>query len=54
MVLPINTKMCEMINAYFLRTGFDEKNYTLLYEGKKLDSNYERKISEILINLSNI
>ena len=54
MALPINTKICEMINAYFLRTGFDEKNYTFLYDGKKLYSNDERKISEILVNLSNI
>lgn len=54
MALPINTKICEMIKAYFFRTGFDEKNYTLLYNNQHLDSNDERKISEILRNLSNI
>ena len=54
LALPINTKICEMIKAYFFRTGFDEKNYTLLYNGQHLNSNDERKISEILRNLSNI
>jgi len=54
MSFPISTKVCEMINAYFLRTGFDENNYTLLYNAQKIYSKDERKNSEILKDLSNI
>jgi len=54
MSLPISTKICEMINAYYLRKGFDDNNYILLYNAKKLDSNDKRKITEILSNNSNI
>ena len=50
--LPINVKICEMLNAYKLMNGIDDRNFDFLYNAKKIDPKNETKINEVFQELS--
>ena len=52
--LPIDVKIYEMLNAYKLLIGIDDRNYKFLFNGETINPKDETKINEKFRNYSRI